>query len=114
MKLLSAQAEHVLQNPGAFAWGVLKGFGKNQGLLLAGAVAYYALLSVVPLLILAVIGLSHVVDQAELLDTLGRYLEYLLPGQSKAVSGELAAFVSHRDVVGWFLLGTMLFFSSLA
>jgi membrane protein len=37
-----------------------------------------------------------------------------LPGQSKAVVGELAAFVDHRDVVGWFLLGTMLFFSSLA
>jgi YihY family inner membrane protein len=114
MRVISPAAAHVLANPWAFARQVLRGFGKNQGLLLAGAVAYYALLSVVPLLILAVIGLSHVVDQAELLDTLGRYLEYLLPGQSKAFTGELAAFVSHRDVVGWFLLGTMLFFSSLA
>jgi membrane protein len=93
---------------------VLKGFKANQGLLLAGAVAYYALLSVVPLLILTVIALSHVIDQAELLQTLGRYLEWLMPGQSRAIVAELANFLQHRDVIGWVLLVTMLFFSSLA
>jgi membrane protein len=114
MRLLSPQAAHVLKSPGAFAWCVLKAFKKNQGLLLAGAVAYYALLSVVPLLILAVIALSHVIDQGELLATLGRYLEWLVPGQSKAVIAELRNFLDHREVVGWLLLVTMLFFSSLA
>jgi membrane protein len=114
MPLLSPQAAHVLQSPGAFAWCVLKAFKKNQGLLLAGAVAYYALLSVVPLLILAVIALSHIIDQAELLSTLGRYLEWLVPGQSKAIIGELRNFLDHREVIGWLLLITMLFFSSLA
>ncbi len=84
MRILSHQAEYVVKNPGKFAWRVLKGFKKNQGLLLAGAVAYYALLSVVPLLILSVIALSHFVDQGELLMTLGRYLEGLTPGQSLA------------------------------
>lgn len=93
---------------------MLKSFRANQGLLLAGAVAYYALLSIVPLLILTVIALSHLVDQAELLRTLGRYLEWLVPGQSRAIVAELARFLAHRDVVGWMLLGTMLFFSSLA
>jgi membrane protein len=114
MPILSPQAAVVLKRPGAFAWTVLKAFKKNQGLLLAGAVAYYALLSVVPLLILAVIALSHVIDQAELLSTLGRYLEWLVPGQSSAVIGELRNFLAHREVVGWLLLATMLFFSSLA
>ena len=114
MRLLSPQAAQVLKNPGAFAWCVLKAFKKNQGLLLAGAVAYYALLSVVPLLILAVIALSHVIDQGELLATLGRYLEWLVPGQSKAVIAELRNFLDHREVVGWLLAVTMLFFSSLA
>jgi YihY family inner membrane protein len=114
MRLLSPQAPHVLKSPGAFAWCVLKAFKKNQGLLLAGAVAYYALLSVVPLLILAVIALSHVIDQGELLATLGRYLEWLVPGQSKAVIAELRNFLDHREVVGWLLAVTMLFFSSLA
>jgi YihY family inner membrane protein len=101
-------------NPAAFAVGTLKAFRANQGLLLAGAVAYYALLSIVPLLILTVIVLSHVIDRHELLQTLGRYLEWLVPGQATAIVAELATFLAHRDVIGWVLLGTMLFFSSLA
>ena len=114
MRILSPQAAFALAHPGRFAWRVLKAFKANQGLLLAGAVAYYALLSVVPLLILTVIALSHVIDQAELLETLGRYLEWLIPGQSGAIVDELANFLAHRDVIGWVLLATMLFFSSLA
>jgi len=114
MSFLSPAGAYVLANPGTFARKVLKGFQANQGLLLAGAVAYYALLSVVPLLILTVIALSHFVDQQLLLSTLGRYLEWLVPGQSKAVITELRNFVEHRDVIGWLLLVTMLFFSSLA
>jgi YihY family inner membrane protein len=77
-------------------------------------VAYYALLSIVPLLILTVIALSHLVEQAELLRTVSRYLEWLVPGQSAAIVAELAGFLAHRDVLGWVLLVSMLFFSSLA
>lgn len=113
MRVLSPAAAYVVAHPGAFARQVLRGFQANQGLLLAGAVAYYALLSVVPLLILVVIGASHWIDQQELLETLGRYLEWLTPGQSRAIVAELANFVQHRDVIGWVLLVTMLFFSSL-
>ena len=100
--------------PGAFALGTLRAFRANQGLLLAGAVAYYALLSLVPLLLLAVIALSHVIDRALLLDTLERYLGWLLPGEAYPVVEELTAFIEYRQVLGWVLLGTMLFFSSLA
>ena len=42
----------VLQHPGRFLLQVLRAFRANQGLLLAGAVAYYALLSIVPLFLL--------------------------------------------------------------
>jgi len=104
----------LLQHPLRFLWSALKSFKANQGLLLAGAVAYYALLSMVPLLILSVIALSHVIEQAELLTTVGRYLEWLLPGQSRAVVDELRNFLAHRDVLGPVLLVTMIFFSSLA
>jgi YihY family inner membrane protein len=107
-------ARVLLNRPGAFLWRAVKGFKANQGLLLAGAVAYYALLSIVPLLILMVIGLAHVIDRAELLDTLGRYLEWLIPGQSQPIVLELANFLEHREVIGWVLLVTMVFFSSLA
>ncbi len=107
-------AQQCLAHPRAFAWRVLCGFRANQGLLLAGAIAYYALLSIVPLLILSVIALSHVIPEHELLETVGRYLAWLVPSQSNAVVNELRGFLDHRDVVGWVLLLTMLFFSSLA
>jgi YihY family inner membrane protein len=104
----------LLKHASAFAIQTLRAFRANQGVLLAGAVAYYALLSIVPLLILTVIALSHVVDEVELLHVLGRYLEWLVPGQSKSIVAELTNFLDHRDVVGWVLLASMVFFSSLA
>jgi uncharacterized BrkB/YihY/UPF0761 family membrane protein len=114
MQMLGQRATYVLKNPGIFAIQVLKSFRANQELLLSGAVAYYALLSIVPLLILTVIALSHVIDQTELLQTLGRYLEWLVPGQSGFLIGELGNSINHRGVMGWVLLVQMLFFSSLA
>ncbi len=58
-------AVQVLTHPVAFVLRVLKNFQAHQGLLLAGAIAYNALLSLVPLLILCVIALSHLVSPAE-------------------------------------------------
>lgn len=113
-RLLGPQASQIARHPAAFGLRVLKAFKANQGMLLAGAVAYYALLSIVPLLILTVIALSHFVDQQALLTTLSRYLEWLLPGQSRAIVAELGNFLAHREVLGWVLLVSMLFFSSLA
>jgi YihY family inner membrane protein len=114
LQLLGPQAAEVARRPAAFALRVLKAFRANQGLLLAGAVAYFALLSIVPLLILSVIAWSHVVDPGELLRTVGRYLEWLVPGQSQALVRELGNFLAHRELMSWVLAATMLFFSSLA
>ncbi len=114
MRNIGRKARHVIAQPGRFFLQTLKAFRANQGMLLAGAVAYYALLSIVPLLILSVIALSHLTDQANVLATIGRYLEWLLPGQSPAIVAELDKFLKHSNVTGWVLLGTMLFFSSLA
>lgn len=105
---------HLLDSPGAFVWRTLKSFRANQGLLLAGAVAYYALLSLVPLLILALIAISHVIDPARLITALSQYLEFVAPGQSASLVGELRAFLEHRTRIGGVLLLTMIFFSALA
>ena len=113
-RFIGAAAQHVFRHPGRFAWQVVKAFRANQGILLAGAVAYYALLSIVPLLILTVIVLSQVVDTGELLGTIGRYLEYVVPGQSKALVGELSNFLAHVGNVGWLVFLTMIVFSALA
>ena len=114
MRRLFEHVTPLLRHPLRFVWEALKAFKANQGLLLAGAVAYYALLSIVPLLIVSVIAISHFMDQRELLGTVGRYLEWLLPGQSRAIVIELSNFMAHRDVLGPVLLLTMVFFSSLA
>ncbi len=114
MKYLSRSAFHVLTHPVSFVLLTFKGFRKNQGFLLAGAIAYYALLSVVPFLILTVMALSHLVDQAELLGTLKRYLEWLVPSQSSALLADLNRFLENGVAIGLVLLATILFFSSLA
>src|SRR5262245_26508454 len=62
-----------------FAVGVLRDFRANQGLLLAGAVAYYALLSLVPMLILVVIALSHFMDAQRIIATISEYLQFIVP-----------------------------------
>ena len=110
----SKRALRVLTHPAGFVLQTLRSFAENQGLLLAGAVAYYALLSILPLLILSVIALSHFIDQTELLNTLARYLEWLVPSQSRAVLVDVSSFLEHRVSNGAVLLITMIFFSSLA
>ncbi|WP_323144185.1 YihY/virulence factor BrkB family protein [Massilia phyllosphaerae] len=104
----------IMAHPLEFTLTALKGFRANQGLLLAGAVAYYALLSIVPFLMLVVVVLSHFIDQAELLVTLRRYLELIVPGQSASMVAEVAHFLDTRDLITWVLVATMVFFSSLA
>lgn len=114
MRLLSKSALYVMQHPFAFAWQVIMGFKKNKGVLLAGAVAHYALLSTVPLLIVAVLLLSHVVPQDELLMTLGQYLEWLVPSQSESLLKDISAFLDSGVATGVVLSLTLLFFGSLA
>jgi membrane protein len=107
-------AAQVLLHPGGFTLAVLKQFMANQGFLLAGAVAYYALLSLVPLLILMLMLLSQLFPQERLLLVLREYLEFVVPGQSAALVDEVRLFLGHQGVVGTFLVITMVFFSSLA
>lgn len=103
-----------MAHPLGFALQVLRASNANQGMMLAGAIAYYALLALVPLLILSSIALSHWLDLSELLAALGRYLEWLLPSQSKAVLMDVNVLLDNRVTIGALLLVTMLFFSSLA
>lgn len=104
----------VLAHPGKFAAGALRHFRSNQALLLAGAVAYYALLSLVPLVILVLMLLTRLFPEDRVLATLATYLEFVVPGQAAALVEGARAFVTDRGVVGVVLLATLLFFSSLA
>ncbi|MEO8485302.1 MAG: YihY/virulence factor BrkB family protein [Betaproteobacteria bacterium] len=107
-------AVEIARHPMPFVVEVFREFGRNHGLLLAGAVAYYMLLSIVPLLILLVVGISHVLDPAALMATLGRYLDLVVPGQTQPVVQDLANFVRQGVAVSGVVLVVLLFFSSLA
>ncbi|CAG0992239.1 hypothetical protein BURK1_02332 [Burkholderiales bacterium] len=104
----------IARHPWPFVVEVFREFGRNHGLLLAGAVAYYMLLSIVPLLILLVVAISHVLDPAALMDTLARYLDLIVPGQAEPIVTDLAGFVRQGAVVSGVIVATLLFFSSLA
>ncbi len=114
MRRMSRNLARVLQRPGAFAWRVLLAFRANQGFLLASAVAFNTLLSILPLFILILIVLTHFVGEALLLSTLERLLALLVPVQAAAIVEELSLFLAHRDVIGWLLVVTLVFFSSFA
>jgi YihY family inner membrane protein len=97
-----------------FLLRVANGFRRNQGFLLAGAVAYYTLLSIVPLSIIALIVLTHVIEEQQLIHTLSIYLEMVIPGYATTLTEQVRAFLEHREVVGLIGFLGMLFFSSLA
>ena len=110
----SHQHRLVLRHPLRFIWQVARGFHSSQGLLLSGAVAYYALLSIIPLITLILMALSHVVESQLLLQTLREHIEMLIPSQADRIVEQIAIFLDHRKVVSWVLIGVLLFFSSMA
>ena len=98
----------------SFLLRVLRGFKRNQGLLLSGALAYHTLLSIVPMSILALIVLSHFIKEEQLIHTLSTYLEMVIPGYAATLTEQVRVFLEHRKVIGIIGFLVMLFFSSIA
>jgi membrane protein len=105
---------YVLSHPWRFLIDVIKGFRDNQGLLLAGAVAYYTLLSIIPMFALVLIVLSQFLEQKLLLETVSTVLTMAAPISADVLSLHLQAFMSHWKVIGTMGILLLLFFSSLA
>lgn len=104
----------LMQRIFAFLLRVARGFIRNRGFLLSGAVAYYALLSIVPLSIIALIVLTHFIEEQQLIHTLSTYLEMVIPGYAATLTEQAREFLEQRKVVGIIGFLGMLFFSSLA
>jgi YihY family inner membrane protein len=107
-------AAFLLKRPGQFLWRVIRGFQRNQGLLLSGAVAYYGLLSIVPLLALLLVGLSHFIPEQVLLASVRTHLDFILPVSAEALTSQIAEFLKYRKVIGWIGTGVLIFFATLA
>jgi YihY family inner membrane protein len=111
---LSRSADRVIRRPGQFLWQVVKGFRGNQGVLLSGAVAYYMLLSIVPLFGLLLVGLSQIYPSDALLETLNRELQLVIPSGGAVLTEHFAGFLQHKRLVGWVGIAILLFFSTMA
>ena len=108
------KAYRLLDRFFGFLMRVVRGFRRNQGLLLSGAVAYYTLLSIVPLSILALVVLTNFIEEQELIHTLPTYLDMVIPGYAATLTEQVRVFLEHRRVVGIIGFLVMLFFSSTA
>ena len=97
-----------------FTARVFRDFRKNQGFLLASAVAYNTLLSIVPLFAVLLVLASHVTSSRNLLTAVAAYTELLLPGRSGAVLDQVSALLAHREIVAGAGGLALLFFSSIA
>jgi membrane protein len=109
--------QHLIQEVGRFCSFVLRvarGFRRNKGFLLSGAVAYYTLLSIIPLSIIALVVLTHFIEEQQLIHTLSTYLEMVIPGYAATLTEQVRAFLEYRKVVGIIGFLVMLFFSSIA
>jgi len=98
----------------SFLLRVVRGFMRNQGLLLSAAVAYYTLLSIVPLSIIGLIVLTNFIEEQQLIHTLSMYLGMIIPGYAATLTEQVRAFLEYRKVVGILGFLGMLFFSSTA
>jgi len=88
-------------------------FRRNQGFLLAGSVAYYSLLSMIPTLALLIIVLSSFFPEERLVEVLSPALELFIPGQSARMVLEIQTFLGHWEMISLVGVGVLIFFSSL-
>ncbi len=93
---------------------VLSDFRSHQGLLLSGAVAYYTLLSIIPLFTLALVASSHFFSEPQLIALLRGNLELVVPGLTDTLLEQVGKFLQYRELIGWIGIAVMLFFSSMA
>lgn len=104
----------VMKDPWRFFQQVITGFRANQGFLLSGAIAYYTLLSIIPMIALILVVLSQFKESQELLTVLREYLVLVTPGQTDAVINQVAVFLQNWKVIGIVGFLLLLFFSSFA
>jgi len=112
--MVTSRLRFVLDNPWQFAGRVVSGFSANQGFLLSGAVAYYTLLTIVPMFALILVGLSQIQETQPLLETLREYLLLIAPHQADALIEQISAFQKNWKTVGVMGILLLLFFSSFA
>lgn len=110
----SFESAEALRAAWQFTHRVVSRFLANKGFLLASAVSYNALLSLVPLFALLLVILSHVYDEQRLTDLLLTEFSALMPGHTEFLARQVQSFLGNRDLIGWIGFVVLVFFSSFA
>ncbi|QJQ94219.1 MULTISPECIES: YihY/virulence factor BrkB family protein [Halomonadaceae] len=97
-----------------FVWRVLGAFLRNRGILLAGGVGYNVMLSIVPLLALLSVLLTHVVDEQHLIGVIAIQTQHLAPAHAGILLEAVEALLDSRDAIGMLGILVLLLFSSFA
>lgn len=109
-----AATVRLLRRLGGFSGRVISRFMRNKGLLLAGGVAYNAMLSAVPLLALVLVALSLVYESNAVLGIIEIELQLIAGSQAEALTLAVTAFLDNRGTIGIVGFAVLMFFSSLA
>jgi len=112
--MTSVRLNYLLHNPVDFSIQVFKGFRANQGFLLSGAIAYYTLLSMIPMTALILVLLSQFQEPQKILDGLREYFVLVVPGQVDVIIQQVDNFLQNWKVIGVLGILLLLFFSSFA
>ncbi len=89
-------------------------FRQNRGFLLAGAVAYNALLSLVPMMALILVILSQLFETQPLIETLAESLKHFAPNQVEIIIKQLVYFIDNWKLIGILGVISLLLFSTFA
>lgn len=99
---------------GAFVRRVFRRFYRRNGLLFASAVAYNTMLSIVPLLGLALVTASVVVDAETIQRLVDAEIAQVLPGSGEPIKRAFASFVEQRAAATGISIVVLVIFSALA
>lgn len=98
-----------------FARRVLRDFFfRNNGLLLTGAVAYNAMLSLIPLAAVLVVLFSQFFEKDLIMEAITTEVALITPKAAPMLIDVLEGFLESRQLFGWIGGGVLLFFSSMA
>ena len=91
----------------------IRQFSVNQGYLLSAALAYYILLSLLPLLLLSLIVLAHFIDEQSLIHLLEIQLNSLFPSAVDTAISQVRQAYSSRGLIGTMGFISLIIFSGL-
>jgi membrane protein len=97
-------------------WETVRKYEEDGGPLIAAALSFFTLLSVIPLVLLGVWGLGHFLSSAEAFRYVVEYMEEYLPGAGREVRERLREYlrqlVESRGTIGWLGLAGLIWSGS--